>query len=436
MEIILSFFAGLLVTAVIAFFIARYIIKDQQRRNAAALENAERTGREALEASEAAHKASFDALQSRFDETVAKLSAQLKADTNEMLKVRQKEFSESSSQSIEQMLSPFKNDIQNLRKALDDENKDQERRSGQMSEHIRNLLEQSEATRKSADDLTNALRQGRQVQGGWGETILEELLSSQGLTKGVHFDTQAVIRDAAGNVVHTDDNKIMRPDVILHLDSRREVIIDSKVSLTSYIDYVNAENEADRQKYLKAHIDSIKKHVGELAGVDYSSYVQAPKVSAGYVLMFVPNMGALWTALNAEPDLWRKAADKNVYIVDEQSLYGTLKLVNINWTQITRARSHEQVFTIANEMVSRVGMFMDQYRSVGSALEDAMKHYGKGMDKLSPHGQSILNSAGKLIKMGARTNARYPLPELMDMDDVPALGASGEAAAAEETVES
>ena len=238
------------------------------------------------------------------------------------------------------------------------------------------------------------------------------------MTKGIHYDTQAVIRDKNGNVVRNEDGNMMKPDVILHLDERREVIIDSKVSLTAYVDYVNAESEADRQVHLKNHIESIKKHVKELAAKNYSSYVESPKVSAGYVIMFVPNIGALWTALKAEPDLWRKAAEQNVYIADEQSLYGALKIVSLTWTQVAQTQNHEQVYKLANEMIERVGIFMERYDAIGKALEKATYEYGEGKKKLSTKGQSIINTSNKLIELGAKNSDRHPVPELLDVDDI------------------
>lgn len=237
-------------------------------------------------------------------------------------------------------------------------------------------------------------------------------MTSQGLTKGIHFDTQAVICTAEGKTVKNQDGGIMRPDVILHLDDRREVIIDSKVSLTAYIDYVNAENEADRITYLKSHLDSIKKHVKELADKDYSSYVQSPKVSSGYVIMFVPMAGALWTALNTEPNLWRTAAEKNVYITDEQSLFGALKIVKLTWTQIVQAQNQEKVFKLANDMIDRVGLFMKHYEAIGDALKKASDEYLSGKDKLAPTGHSIITTANQLIKLGAKSSSKNPIKAL------------------------
>jgi DNA recombination protein RmuC len=187
------------------------------------------------------------------------------------------------------------------------------------------------------------------------------------------------------------------------------------------VDYVNAETAAERQQFLKAHVDSILKHVNELAEKDYSSYIKSPKVSAGYVIMFVPNVGALWSALNADPGLWRKAADKNVYIADEQSLYGALKIVSATWTQVVQAQNHERVYELAQEMIERVGMFMEKYKAVGDALNKAQTEYIDAGKKLDPKGQSILNTSAKLIKLGAKNSEKHPIPALQDIDDIPSL---------------
>ena len=360
----------------------------------------------ALKAQQERSDAALKVLQERFDETVAKVSAQVKTDTSEMLKARQKEFSEASGASIGQLLNPLKDNITELRKTLEQGGKEQAERQGEMREQIKGLMQQSDAARKSADELAAALKHGTKVQGDWGETVLDELLASQGLTKGVHYDTQSVV---AGG---------LRPDVILHLDERREVIIDSKVSLTAYIDYVNAEDEAGRARALKLHVESIRKHVKELAEKDYTSLVQPPKVSAGYVLMFVPNVGALWTALNAEPDLWRKAADSNVYITDEQSLYGALKIVSLTWTQVAQTRNHERVYELASEIIDRVGQFQEHYEAMGKALDKARTEFDAGRRKLDPAGQSILNSSRKLLKLGAKDSDKHPIKPLLDISEI------------------
>lgn len=469
MELLFAFLGGLAITAIIALIIAKSIIKSrvelteeaaqikaesafksEQARLESELRHSKERQKELLgqieavkkdcekmveqtkfdlhkrytdeiAAREKAHKEAMDSLELRFNETMAKVTAQVKSDTADMLKAQQKEFSESSNLSIGQIVNPLKENIVELKKAMEEGNKEMAERNGEMRERIKSLMEHSDAARKSADELAAAFKHGNKIQGDWGETILEELLASNGLTKGIHFDTQAVIKGKDGKVIKNEDGSTMRPDVILHLDERREVIIDSKVSLTAYVDYVNAENDTDRKTCLKAHVDSIKKHVKELAAKDYSAYIESPKVTAGYVIMFVPNMGALWTALNAEPDLWRKAAESNVYIADEQSLYGALKIVSLTWTQVAQAQNHEKVYELANEMIDRVGMFMKKYEGIGQALKKASDEYEEGKKKLLPHGQSIINTSGKLIKLGAKNSDKHTIKALLDIDEIPSL---------------
>ncbi len=363
----------------------------------------------------------LDAQQARFDETIAKVTAQMKSATDDMLKQRQKEFAESSHTNLGQIVNPLRETIDNMKKAMNESTLKQTSMSSEMKANIENMMRQSEAAKKSADELARVFKHGSKVQGDWGETVLDELLESQGLTKGVHYDIQSVIRDADGYVVKSNEGSIMRPDVILHLDQRREVIIDSKVSLTAFMDYVNAEEEDKRQQYLKAHIDSIQKHVKELSAKDYSSYVQPPKVKMDYVIMFVPHTGALWTALHSQPDLWRKAMEKNVFIADEQTLFAALRIINLTWTQIAQAQNHEKVYALANEMLDRVGQFMKKYQAIGKALENATKAYEDGEKKLLPGGQSILQTCGKLEKLGAKQSDKNPLPQLTDIDEIPSL---------------
>ena len=374
----------------------------------------EKRHQQAIEAQEKNHHQALEAQQARFNETMQKVTAQLKSATEDILKKRQDEFAAASNENIGQIVNPLKETIDKMKRAMDESTLKQTEIGGEMKSQISIMMRQSEAAKKSADELANVLKHRSKVQGDWGETILDELLESQGLTRGVHYDVQTYIRDKNGDIIVSDEGSKMRPDVILHLDKQREVIIDSKVSLTAFMDYANAENEEDRDRFLKAHVDSINKHVKELSTKDYSSYIKAPKVKMDYVIMFVPHTGALWTALNAQPDLWRKAMDKNVFIADEQSLFAALRIINLTWTQIAQAQNQEEVFRLANEILDRVGLFMKKYQAIGRALGAATDAYNEGEKKLQPGGQSILQTCGKLIKVGAKQSVRNPLPQLAD----------------------
>ena len=400
----------------------RQALQEKEKACQAALEAKETACREALAAQEKRHAEAMAAQQQRFDEIMAKVAAQVKSATDDMLKQRQKEFAETSNTNLGQIVNPLRETIEKMKQAMNENTLKQTSMSTEMRTNIEHMMRQSAAAQRSAEELTRVFKHGTKVQGDWGETVLDELLEAQGLTRGIHYDTQAVIRDAGGQVIKTEEGSLMRPDVILHLDQRREVIIDSKVSLTAFIDYVNAETEDARQQYLKAHIDSLQKHIKELSVKDYSSYIQPPKVRMDYVIMFVPHTGALWTALNAQPDLWRRAMDKNVFIADEQTLFAALRIINLTWTQIAQAQNHEKVYALANEMIDRVGQFMKKYQAIGKALDSAAKAYEDGEKKLLPGGQSILQTCGKLVKLGAKQSDKNPLPQLVDVDEVPAIG--------------
>lgn len=382
---------------------------------------AEAQQQKALAEKDAAWNDIMKGQEQRFNETMTRMSEQMKNATADMLKDRQKEFADSSNQQLGQIVNPLRETIDKMKQTMADTTLKQTEMSSVLKDNIERSMQQAMAAKKSAEELANALKHGSKVQGDWGEAVLDELLTSQGLVRGIHYDTQAVIRDAQGNTVHTDDGATLRPDVILHLDQRREVIIDSKVSLTAFLDYANADNEADRQRFLKTHIDSLQKHVKELSTKDYSAYVQPPKVRMDYVIMFVPHTGALWTALNAQPDLWRKAMEQNVFIADEQTLFAALRIISLTWTQIRQAENHEQVYRLANEMLDRVGQFMKKYTAIGKALKTATTAYDDAERKLQPSGQSILQTCAKLQKLGAKQSDKNPLPQLIDIDEVAAF---------------
>lgn len=401
---------------------AASLIQEKERNFQRTLDEKERSFQNALDEKERVHREALQTQQRQFEETMAKVSAQMKVATDEMLKQRQKEFADASNQNLGQIVNPLRETIDQMKQVMAENTEKQTKMGGEMKANIENMMRQSEAAMKSADELNRTFRLGNRVQGDWGETILDELLESQGLKRGIHYDTQPYIRDAAGNIIHTESGSTMRPDVILHLDQRREVIIDSKVSLTAFMDYANATTEDERKRLLKAHIDSLKSHVRELSTKDYSAYIKPPKARMDYVIMFVPHSAALWTALNAQPDLWRNAMSQNVFIADEQTLFAALRIINLTWTQIAQAQNHEKVYALANEMLERVGQFMKKYDAIGQALKRATQAYEEGGNKLAPSGQSILTTCVKLQKLGAKQSDKNPIPQLTDIDNIPQIG--------------
>lgn len=375
---------------------------------------------EALATADIRHKEALTALETRMGETLRRLQAELQGTTAEMLRQRQKEFSEASGERLGQIVTPLKETIATMKLAMDKNTMQQVSLGTEMKTNIEQMLKQSESAKKSADELARVFKFSTKTQGDWGETVLDELLEANGLTRGIHYDTQPYIRDAKGEAVRSANGTTLRPDIILHLDQTREVIIDSKVSLSAYFDYVNATSEADRQHFLRSHVESVRNHVRELSQKDYSAYIQPPKARMDYVIMFMPHMGALLTALNDQPDLWRRAMESGVFIADEQTLFAALRVVSLTWTQIRQAENHQQVYALANEMLNRVGQFWAEYETMGKALAKASEAYDKGKRKIAEGGLSISTTARQLVKLGAKASQKNPLP--LPLDDTPTKG--------------
>ena len=390
-------------------------VAQAEKAKDAVIEAQDTAAKALLEARDKAHGEALQQMKEHFAAALQQLKTQVKADTDTLLRERQQEFKTSGAEALGHILEPFKSKLEDLRKEMSDNSDIHKTARESIRSDVDNLMKYTSRVSTSAEHLAAAFKYGNKLQGTWGETILEELLSSQGLTKGIHFDVQPTLAGADAS---------LRPDVIIHLDRRREVIVDAKASLSAYVNYVNASTEEDRQRFLKAHIDSIKNHVKELAKKDYAACIKAPKVSAGYVIMFVPNMGALWTALNAEPDLWRRAAEQNVYIADEQSLYGAIRIVQLTWTQVQQAENHEKVYELADEMMNRVEKFLGSYEAIGKALAAVEKAYEEGHKKLEPGGQSITRTAMKLAGLGAK-KGKIIEKAMMDLDEIPRLEEAG-----------
>ncbi|MCH5214545.1 MAG: DNA recombination protein RmuC [Muribaculaceae bacterium] len=397
----------------------REAVEAQEKRHAEALEAQEKREKEALEAQDTRHKESLDALRRQFEETVNTMSERLGNVTDEMLKQRQKEFSASSKEGLEQLLGPLNTSIKEMKETVQANTTRQNELGGRLDAGLTSLFQHTVAAQMSAEKLANALKGSNKVQGEWGETVLRELLESQGLKEGIHFETQSQLKDADGRAMVNEAGNKMRPDIVLHLDKTRDVVIDSKVSLTSYLEYVNAEDEGLRKAALDAHIRSIESHVAELAGKDYSAYFAKGKTPLGYVIMFVPNTGALLLATGTRPDLWRKAMERRVYIADEQTLYAALKIVNMTWQQIVQTSNHEKVYALASEMLDRVAVFMQKYSDIGSKIESLGKSYKEGMAKLKEGGQSIPGTCRKLVALGAKprkTDLKGVAPEMLGLE--------------------
>jgi DNA recombination protein RmuC len=206
----------------------------------------------------------------------------------------------------------------------------------------------------------------------------------------------------------------MQPDVILHYPQGQNVVIDSKVSLVAYQRYVNAETPEEKERALQEHIKSVRAHVTELARKDYSKYIKPPREAVDFVIMFVPFESSLQLALVNDPSLWREAFERKVFITGEQNLLGILHMIHIAWVQNQQAENQERVFGVAEQLLDRLGDFIQRYQKVGEQLEQVRKAYDFSVNKLNEGRQSVVQKANELKQLGAKENPNRRIPQTTD----------------------
>lgn len=406
MEILLAFIAGLVVSGVVALVVVRILMKNADKR---------------IEDLDSRHDKAIVAERERYEQALTTMKEQLTNATNEMLKQRQAELQQANSANMKQIVDPLKETIQKMETAIKENKSTQETSTAAIKEKIATLVSTTMKVSDSADRLSNALTAENKIQGNWGEQKIEALLNAIGLEPGVEYDAQEYLRDASGKIIVSDETAHrMQPDIILHLDETRDLIIDSKVSLNAFIDYTNAETEQDKELALSAHLRSVKNHVKELSKKNYAAYVKAPRKSVDFVMMFVPVDAALQLALASDQTLWREAMNQGVFIVGEQNLYAALRAVQVTWTSIKQNANNKAICDTAAELVNRVGDLLERVQNMGDKLQAVNKAYGAVYEK-AKRGQSVLGSAQKLVKLGAKASNVHALPPEDEDDKLPEL---------------
>ena len=313
---------------------------------------------------------------------------------------------------MDHITQPLKDAISEMRKAINDNTKDHTAQTASLKEQLRLMMETGREISEKAEGLANVLRRDNKISGNMGEIILGDLLSSQGLTEGIHYEVQARLRDEQGRPLkHDDTGREMQPDVILHYPQGQDVVIDSKVSLVAYQRYVNAETPEEKERALQEHIRSVRSHVTELARKDYSKYIKAPREAVDFVIMFVPFESSLQLALVNDPSLWREAFERKVFITGEQNLLGILHMIHLAWVQNQQAENQEKVFGVAEQLLDRLGDFIQRYTKLGEHLELVRKDFDSAGNKLYVGRQSVVQKGRELIDLGGKENPNRRIPK-------------------------
>ena len=377
------------------------IISENRQSFESTLKQKDEAHEKALAELKAAHEQSLQ-------QQLKAIRDQMTVETEKLLKAREDELSKENKSSMDEILSPLKESIANMRKAMEDNAKEHVKSNTelreQLSQAVKDMGTKTADIGAKADNLSVALTGRPKVQGCWGENYLDDILSREGLVNGTHYSREVANED------------LSRPDFVFHFKDgmqEKDLVVDSKVSLTAFVRYMNDEDETARQADLDEHVKSVRKHIEELASKDYARKVDKTRRFADYVLMFMPVDAAYRVAVAADPMLWQDAYSKGVLIATEQTIMPFLKIMQLTWNKYSQDSNILEITKAAEDMIERVALFYDSYKDLGTKLKAVCKEYNSGINKLESDGRSITTSARKVIKLGVRRSKgkEFAVPE-------------------------
>ena len=345
------------------------------------------------------------------------LKEQFRNLASDVLVEQSRRFKDENRESMDMILKPFKDNIQEFRSRVDNIFTQQTEQSGVLKNELKRLMELNQQITTETTNLTNALKGNSKIQGDWGEVILETILDSSNLIRGVHYHTQLNIKDESGNN--------LRPDVVLNLPNNKQIIIDSKVSLTAYVNYVSAQSDMESKAAMAAHIASVRQHVKELSSKRYQQLLQSPD----FVIMFVPNEPAFLDALKEDHSIWSDAYDKKVIISSPTNLFALLKIVDDLWRRDDQTKNQENIIKFGVALYEQLVAFTSALENVGSSLEQAQTKYKEAYKRLHEGNNNIIRVGEKLRKLGLPTTKKQSarLVELSEINSNEDVVASVEA---------
>ena len=319
---------------------------------------------------------------------------------------KSKVMRESNRNQLGEILTPFKSDLENLKKTIHDCYTGEVSEVKSLRDTIKDLTELNTTIGREAKELTMALRGNSKVQGDWGEMLLKQLLEKSGLEEGVNYVLQAT-ENEDGTKIKSEEGGQLRPDAVFYLPEGKSLIIDSKVSLTAYTDYVNATVE-EQPAALASHLRSVKQHIDELARKEYPKYV---KNAADFVMMFVPNEGAYLAALNADKDLWESAYNRHIVIISPTHLISVLKLMYQLWMRDKQTKNALKIADETGKLYDKFVNFVGDLEDIGKHLDKANSVYEEAFKKFSTGKGNLLSRVEGIRELGVKTAKRLKIDE-------------------------
>lgn len=329
-----------------------------------------------------------------------RLSDQFQKLAQDIFQSKQKEINESTQTNLNLVLNPFKTQLNDFKQQIQTHYEHESKERHTLKHEITNLQQMNQNLAQEAVNLTNALKGNNKIQGNWGELILIRLLENAGLKEGIEFKTQESFDVSSEQISNTA--KKMQPDVIVYLPKNRQVIIDSKVSLVAYERYFNAETEAEKQDAFMQNVNSITNHINELSKKQYDKNKKINTLD--YVLMFIPIENALQTAIMADPNLLKSAADKNILLITPTSLMVTLRTIHSLWQQEYKNANAEAIAKKAAGLYDKFVNFVDDLEKLGSHLEKSQEFYAKTTNKLFQGKGNLIKNIEGFKEMGIVSN--------------------------------
>lgn len=340
--------------------------------------------------------------------------AQFKSLAADIFSSQSEKFKEANETRLSEILNPLKEDIKDFKRRVDDTYMNSSKERTLLGEQMKRLMELNMSIGKEARDLTEALSGNTKVQGDWGEMVLETILIKSGLVEGENYFVQRTKNDD-GTQIKNDDNGRLRPDVVVALPDKKCIVIDSKVSLTAYVNYINADNEDDRQRFGKAHLLSVRSHLKELETKRYQDFVGVGNDDRiDYVLMFIPNEHAYMAAMTLDNNLWMEAYEKRVVIISPAHVISTLRLIAQLWTRDKQTKNALKIAEEGGKLYDKFVGFVNDMQTVEQSLGKASEAYASAMSKLHTGRGCIVSKVENLKKLGAKTSKTLPsdmLPE-------------------------
>lgn len=376
-----------------------HALREEQFARIAVLESENSALNERIEAQKEQFKAALDQMRHEFRNMA-----------NEALQKNTELFNRHSQERLEAVLQPFDKDLRLFREKVESYYSEESRQRFSLQENIKSLVEANRRISDEAVNLTRAIAgtNNNKFQGDWGETILEQILENSGLIEGEQWEHQVTLRDEKGSAaLNEETNRSMKPDVIVHFPGKRDIIIDSKVSLKAYMEYLAAEDETVRAVHLKEHVASVRRHIDELAAKHYNKY---NKNSLDYVMLFIPNEPSYFVAMEADNALWNYAYKKGIVLISPSNLISTLFVVNSLWTRERQQRDVQRIVDTANAIYDKFVNFVDNFGKIETALEKAQEAYGEAFKQLKTGKGNISKRLGELKEMGLLTTTKQ-LPD-------------------------